>query len=167
MSTAVKKPFRLTGWHVLAMMVLFFGSISAVNAVMITLAVKSFPGEQQKKSYMQGLQYNEVLQARDAQDALGWTIFSLDGESLPAHKTEIRLQVMDAAGLPVQGLAISGMIGRPATDRQDRDVSFAEGENGIYTVTISGLEGGNWLLSAQGQAGSGEVLTMEKRLWLE
>ncbi len=65
--------FRITGWHVLAGMILFFSTIIAVNAVFISLAVQSFPGEDQRRSYVQGLEYNDVIAQRRAQAALGWT----------------------------------------------------------------------------------------------
>ena len=65
-----KGSFKITGWHVLFSVIAFFGVITAVNAVMISYAVKSFPGEDQKKSYMQGLQYNKVLEEKKLQEQL-------------------------------------------------------------------------------------------------
>lgn len=167
MTIAQNKQFRLTGWHVLVMIVLFFVIIASVNAVMITLAVKSFPGEQQKKSYMQGLEYNEVLAAREEQAALGWRVTMLDGEELPAGDTVVRLRVADRAGLPVRGLVLTGMIGRPATDREDREISFVESGDGIYTASVTGLTQGIWDLQATSTDNAGTELTMEKRLWLK
>ena len=37
--------FRLTGWHVLAGFVVFFGAVIAVDAGMMTLAYRTHPGE--------------------------------------------------------------------------------------------------------------------------
>lgn len=167
MTQTARKPFRITGWHVLIAMILFFGTITAVNTVMITLAVKSFPGEQQKKSYMQGLHYNEVLAERAAQEELGWQAVMVDGETLPAMETAIRLQINDEEGRPVHGLSLTGTLGRPATDREDRQVVFEEAGNGVYAVTLDGLTQGTWALQATGMDAAGNTMTMEKRLWLE
>ena len=65
--------FRLKGWHVLAGMIAFFGVIFSVNAFFITTALRTFPGEETRRSYVQGLAYNDVIAERQAQAALGWS----------------------------------------------------------------------------------------------
>ena len=51
----------ITGRHVLLMLVAFFGAILVANAIFITVALKSFPGESQKKSYVQGIRYKRNI----------------------------------------------------------------------------------------------------------
>ena len=63
---------ELKGWHVLLIMLGFFGVMFAVNGVFLYHAITSFPGEDVKKSYVQGLNYNQTLSARASQADLGW-----------------------------------------------------------------------------------------------
>ena len=167
MATAVKKPFEIRGVHVLIGVILFFGVITAVNVVMVTLAVKSFPGEEEKKSYMQGLQYNAVLEARAAQEALGWQAIMLDGSELPATSTTVRLRITDKTGRSVEGLTLSGVIGRPATDAEDQAVSLTPASGGTYIVNMDGLEAGVWDLNLTAEGPDGEKVEIGKRLWLK
>ena len=47
---------KLTGWHVLWIMLGFFGLMFTVNGIFLYHAITSFPGEDVKKSYLQGLE---------------------------------------------------------------------------------------------------------------
>ena len=53
--------FRIRGWHVLAAMCAFFGVIIAVNAVFMTAALRTFPGEVSITPYEDGLAFNRQL----------------------------------------------------------------------------------------------------------
>ena len=64
--------FQVRGWHVLTALLAFFGAIIAVNIAFAVIAVRSFPGEDVRRSYVQGLQYNDTLAERRVQQALGW-----------------------------------------------------------------------------------------------
>ena len=64
---------RVTGWHVLAVILVFFGVIITVNVIFIIQATRTFRGEDEPRSYVQGLDYNSTLAARAEQAALGWT----------------------------------------------------------------------------------------------
>lgn len=59
---------RLIPWY----FVLFFVVIAAVNAVMVTLAVRTHTGTVTEHPYEKGLAYNQVVAAADAQERLGW-----------------------------------------------------------------------------------------------
>ena len=52
--------------------VLFFVVVAAVNAVMVTLAVRTHTGTVTDHPYEKGLAYNQVVDAANAQDKLGW-----------------------------------------------------------------------------------------------
>ena len=166
MQSAIRGKFEIRGWHVLVAIIAFFAAITAVNAVMITLALRSFPGESEKKSYLQGLKYNDLLETRAEEAALGWRAIMVDGESLAAGNTRIRILFEDSGTVPVRGLAVTGRIGRPATDRLDQAIAFQESGDGVYVANIAGLEPGNWDLTATALDGAGRQLTLEKRLWL-
>lgn len=135
--------FTIKGWHVLAGMVGFFAIIISVNAVFITLAMQSFPGEETQRSYVQGLAYNQVLDARETQADLGW--------SASANLTESRVlvEVRDADGDPVNALRLTGSLRHPADMDLDRPLTFTEVRAGVYAAGVSDLSAGRWRLEAQ------------------
>ncbi len=170
MTETAKKNFQLTGWHVLLGVILFFVVISLVNARMIYLAVTSFPGEQQKKSYMQGLQYNEVLEEKKIQEALGWRLTVVDGARLSPSQNTIRLEMVDRTDAPLTGLAFQAMLVRPATDESDRSIQFVEEKEGTYISVLGDrelMQKGAWDLKIKIMSEDESSFTAEKRLWLE
>lgn len=158
--------FKLTGRHVLAIVAGFFLTVIAANAIFITLAVKSFPGEQEKKSYLQGLAYNDRIEARAAQDALGWTA-EIAGARLEDGAAEIDLFFTSSSATPISTLKVSGVIGRPADDGDDHSLEFLAVEPGRYRAVVDGMEPGAWRLAATATGERGETFVLEKRLVLE
>lgn len=157
--------FRLTGRHVLAIIVVFFLTIIAANAIFITYAVKSFPGEQEKKSYLQGLAFNDHLKARKTQAALGWTAEIASARLENAH-AEIDLYFASSAA-PIVDLEISGQLARPADDESDHSLSFEQVAAGRYRAIVDGVEPGIWRLDATAKNQRGDAFALEKRLTLE
>jgi nitrogen fixation protein FixH len=158
--------FRLTGRRVLAMLIAFFLAIIIANAIFITLAVRSFPGEQEKKSYLQGLAYNDSLAAREAQEKLGWTA-EIAGARLLDRRAEIILRFKSDADAPISGLAVSGRLARPADDKSDHALAFVATAPGSYSAVVDGLEPGAWRLTAAASNARGDRFALEKRLTLE
>ncbi|MEO8114207.1 MAG: FixH family protein, partial [Phenylobacterium sp.] len=64
--------FRLRGWHVLAMMIAFFGVVVAVDVTFSVIAVRTFPGQVSVTPYEDGLLYNQQLARLAAQQRLGY-----------------------------------------------------------------------------------------------
>lgn len=130
----------LKGWHVLLIMLGFFGVIFAVNGVFLYHAITSFPGEDVKKSYVQGLSYNNILAERAAQAELGWQAEA----GLQNANMIVRLQ--DADGLPISSKFVVGELRRLATNQDDRAIAFEPGMNGEYSSPVGTLASGQWLL---------------------
>ncbi len=63
----------MTGRGVFLSFLTFFGGIAAVNAVMVTLAVRTHSGMVTDHPYEKGLAYNQVIAAEEAQQARGWS----------------------------------------------------------------------------------------------
>ena len=55
-------------WHFVA----FFGLIAAVNALMMTLAIRTHSGVVTDHAYEKGLAYNQVIKAEERQAKRGW-----------------------------------------------------------------------------------------------
>ncbi|MFP4518168.1 MAG: FixH family protein [Oceanicaulis sp.] len=149
--------FRLKGWHVLVAMVAFFGVIFSVNAFFITTALRTFPGEETRRSYVQGMHYNDVLAEREAQAALGWSA------AANLTPTQVLVAVNDAQGDPVSNLALTGVLRHPANMQLDRALAFEELRPGVYAADAQDLDEGLWSLAAEAD---GEVpFALERELW--
>ncbi|MEO1553368.1 MAG: FixH family protein [Pseudomonadota bacterium] len=128
----------LKGWHVLLIMLGFFGIMFAVNGVFLYHAITSFPGEDIKKSYVQGLNYNDTLAARAAQAELGWQAEAgLEGRTLV-------FRLFDADDQPLSAVSVIGELRRAATRQADRALVFENQYDGSYTVDVGDLNKGQW-----------------------
>jgi nitrogen fixation protein FixH len=149
--------FRLKGWHVLAAMVAFFGVIFSVNAFFITTALRTFPGEETRRSYVQGLAYNDVIAEREAQAALGWTA------AANLTPTQVLVAVNDADGAPVSNLQLVGALQHPANMQLDRALVFEELRPGVYAAAAQSLDEGLWTLTAEAEGDT--PFALERELW--
>ncbi len=133
---------RLKGWHVLLMLLAFFGVMFIANGIFLYSAITSFPGEAVPKSYTQGLDYNRSLEARARQAALGWTaaigVVERDGE----HEIVARLQGADGSGLT--RLDVMAEIRRPTTNAGARLVTLELTGAGEYRAVLDAIAPGAW-----------------------
>ena len=150
--------FRIKGWHVLAGMIMFFAIIIAVNTVFISLALKSFPGEDQRRSYVQGLEYNDVLAQRRAQAALGWSA------AVNLADDRVLIRVSDAEDQPVMGLELTGVLRHPANTDLDHALVFNEVRPGVYSAPVDALTEGGWTLHAEA-VDADAPFVLERELW--
>ncbi len=157
----------LRGHHVLLVFVGFFVTVFLVNGVMIYEALSTFGGLETSDAYRKGLAYNQRIAEGAAQQQRGWR----DHLAYVPESEHVRLDVADHEGAGVPGLAISGEIGRPATDRFDRRLDFTQTAPGTYEANAAGLEPGWWTvdIEARKSASTGaEVLYEAKeRLWIK
>lgn len=159
------RSFRLKGWHVLTMLLSFFFLILTANLIFVTVAVRSFPGEQEKKSYLMGVAFNDRLDARAAQAALGWRA-EIEAAALIEGRAAIDI-AFSAAAAPVSGLALTGVLARPADDEEDHELTFIELRPGLYRTSVDDVAPGAWKFVATAIGPDDEVFELEKRLILE
>lgn len=156
---------RLTGKHVLLILLGAFTVIGVVNAAFIYFAVSTGPGEERGASYEVGLRYNNILAEERTQNALQWR-----HQSQIAQGARLRISITDNAGAPVAGLAMTGNFGRPAAGNADRGLAFKELDAGLYEAMLGQIEPGSWVLSfvAEKARPGGESATyrVKERLWL-
>lgn len=156
MSPTVKQPGKeLKGWHVLLIMLGFFGVMFAVNGVFLYHAITSFPGEDVKKSYVQGLNYNKTLSARAIQADLGWRA------EAGLQDGKIAFRLFDAEDQPLSHYAVIGELRRRATQDEDTVVTFKAGLGGEYSAPIEALPSGQWLLRVRVMDPAAETLLFE------
>ena len=137
---AQKKDKELTGRHVLLMLLAFFGVTIAVNAYFTTMAVTSFRGEDVKRSYRQGLDYNATLEAREQQAALGWSA-SVNTKAHRDGSRNLLVRIDDASGAALSGLSLSGHLRHPTDTFKDIDVTFEPLGSGIYRAELGDASG--------------------------
>ena len=158
MSTA---SFEIRGWHVLSVILAFFATIIAVNVTFAVYAVQTFPGEDVRRSYLQGLQYNDTLAERRAQAARGWRASAGFGADADDAVLEVVLTTREA--FAIEGATLSGNLEWPTTSQFDRELTFQSLGQGRYVARLGALNAGRWRLRAHAQQGA-EALDFESEL---
>ncbi|MBK0400992.1 FixH family protein [Limibaculum sp. M0105] len=145
---------ELTGRKVLLIAVAAFGVILAANLTMLFAATGTFPGLVVKNSYVASQEWN--LRASE-QRALGWKAqAAISGEGLA-------VRMVDAEGHPVLGLTVSVVIGRPASQAEDRRLELVE-DAGIYRADVD-LAEGLWRVEIHGSDAEGRSFKAEAELF--
>jgi nitrogen fixation protein FixH len=129
---------KLTGWHVLWIMLGFFGLMFTVNGIFLYHAITSFPGEDVKKSYLQGLDYNSSLEAKAAQDLLGWSA------AAGVYDENLVFNLVDATGQPISARLVSVELRHPGSTAYDESLVLESFGSGDYVTNISELSAGRW-----------------------
>ncbi len=154
---------EITGRHVLFLMLGFFGVIIATDSYLVYKAVSTFGGLETQNAYRKGLTYNERIAEERAQEALGWT------KDARLDKGELRVIIRDRDQKGVEGLQISALFGRPATNTEDRTLTLTQTGSGEYMATVGDIAPGNWVATMEARealTGSGAVVYQSKvRLW--
>ena len=128
---------QFTGKHMLASIIGFFAVIFAVNFTMAYLANSTWSGLVVANGYVASQSFDKDLARQRQQDALGWNV------ALSHIDGRIRITFMDAAKTKIEGLAITGKLERPVTDRQDQMLTFTSMGSGVYTAPAT-LTPGVW-----------------------
>lgn len=133
---------RFTGFHMLVVMIGFFGTVIAVNLVMATMATRTFGGTVVDNSYVASQKFNGWLQEARAQKALGWSL----GMTLDARRHPVA--VIAAGEIPLTGAVVSAMARHPLGRAPDIALSFAEVSPGRFRA-MQALPAGRWLLHVE------------------
>jgi nitrogen fixation protein FixH len=139
---------ELTGKHVLAITVAFFGVIIAVNTVLAVKAVSTFPGLEVENSYVASQTWDKEMAA---QKALGWQL----AEDYDEAAKELLLTFTDSAGQPVQVKSLKVLVGRPTEAKDDTYPDFTQ-EAGVYVAKVP-LAPGKWMLHVEAVAQDGTL----------
>ena len=159
--------FRLTGRHVLFILLGVFAFIFAVNGVMIWKAVESFPGLVTTSSYRDSQRYNRSIAAAQEQAARGWKVDARADRS-PDGRVVIRLEARDAAGAPISGVAFKASLLHPANRAHDHVVPLVAvaGASGVFEGSATGVGEGKWGLEVEGENDQGRIFLSENSLYL-
>jgi nitrogen fixation protein FixH len=138
---------KLTGWHVLAMLVTFFGVMFVANGFLVYYALGTFSGVVTDSSYQASQHYNLDIAAARAQQLRNWQVAAeakRDADGLVA----VRINARDADGNPISGVDFRATLQRPTSRQEDRpvDLTPSVGEAGVYTGTARNVPLGQWEL---------------------
>jgi nitrogen fixation protein FixH len=159
------QPFRLTGRKMLAFMVAFFMVVAGVNAVMMTLAIRTMPGVEVKSAYETSQRFNGEIARMQSQAERGW---QADARLLRAGPdAALTLSLRDRTGGPVAGLAIEARLEHPATRQQDHAETLRETAPGVYEAPLANVHGGSWTLAITALRGDDPVFTSRSRVVLK
>ncbi|TBW37181.1 nitrogen fixation protein FixH [Siculibacillus lacustris] len=159
--------FRLTGRHVLAILVGCFGIVFAVNGYMLYRAVSSFPGTVTESSYRDSQHFNDEIAAARAQAARGWKVSATAVRDADGRAV-LRVEARDATGAPIQGLAFKATLQHPANRALDRHVAMAAvaGGSGLFEGAATDVAPGKWDLVLEGDGAEGREFLSHNTLVL-
>jgi nitrogen fixation protein FixH len=149
----------LTGWHVFAIIGLFFGTVFAVNIALAIFATGTFPGLVVKNSYVASQNYNTLLAEAQVQAESGFKA------QLTAKAGVVEFRLADASGSPLRQLAVTAHAGRPASGREDRAIAFTEA--GEFYKADTALPAGRWIVDVEARDGETLVFRQSHPLWVE
>lgn len=141
---AAKREFRLTGWHVLAMLLTFFAVVASVNGYMMRQAITTMPGlDAGRNGYEVSQNFNrDEFAAAAAQQQRGW---QSDAKlSLAGRVLSLSLAFHDRQGQALNDLAVTALLAHPAARRLDRAIALIAVGNGVYEAKIADVDAGAW-----------------------
>lgn len=119
---------RRVWWYFVA----FFGVIAAVNATMVTIAIRTHSGVVTEHPYEKGLAYNAVVDAEKKQEALGWK------SRITYENAALHFTVWDKNNQPLTPDSAKATITRPTQQGMDFK-SDLTGESTPITFPAPGL----------------------------
>lgn len=154
----------LTGRHALFIFLGFFITVTAVNGLMVTLAVRTFSGEDLPSAYVKGLNYNATLAARDAERRSGYAIAASASRSAGAVRIAA---AVSRSGAPVPGdIAVLATLRHPTNAHLDRTVTLEAAPDGGFATIVEGLAPGQWDLVVVLRQSGETIYEARTRQWL-
>ncbi|MEX0301067.1 MAG: FixH family protein [Leisingera sp.] len=143
-----KREREFTGKHMLMVFGGAFAIIISVNIALAVNAVKTFPGLEVKNSYIASQEFDV---RRSAQEALGWSVYASSAGD------QIKLEITDADGKPVEVAKLSATLGRATHVQDDQKPEFTF--DGQAYVAPAELGPGNWNIRMVARAKNGTEFT--------
>jgi nitrogen fixation protein FixH len=132
---------QLKGWHALIWFLGFFGFMFVVNGIFLWTAITTFPGEDVDKSYLAGIDYNQELARRAAQEAAGWQAEIGSVRTGEAEVLTVRLMTRDGLALPA--FETHALLRHPSNRNLDQTLALtANGGGGGTNATTAASKNG-------------------------
>lgn len=150
MAAQGKQGFVFTGWHMLGVMVLFFGTIITVNLIMAWNASHSWSGLVVQNTYVASQQFNGKVAEAKALAASG-----IEG-TLTIEGGRIAYRVLDAKGAPVVADEVTATFKRPVDERADFTLALSPAGEGFF-IAERAVTGGQWVVDISTKRGGEKV----------
>lgn len=162
-TAAGRPPRQITGRMVLFCLIAFFGTVFAMNFIMVRVALSSFSGVETESAYKAGLAFKNDVAAAKAQDARHWGVeATLQRES---DATRVTVTAKDAEARPLTGLTLDARLAHPTDKRHDMAVEFVELTPGRFQ-SLTALPQGQWDLVIGFRRGDETVFRSKSRIGL-
>ncbi len=144
------KQRQFTGWHMMAVMVLFFGTIISVNFVMAWNASRSWSGLVVENTYIASQQFNGKVAETRAFKASGIT------GRLTAGPGAIRY-IVTRNGEPAKQIdRVVAVFKRPVEEHEDLRIELDRQGEGAF-LAAEKLKSGQWIADVTAMAGEAVV----------
>ncbi|MHB8886876.1 MAG: FixH family protein [Methylovirgula sp.] len=151
----------LTGAKVLAILILFFGMIFAVNGAMVYYAETTFSGEVDPHPYEHGLAYNRDIATAESQAARHWQVAAhITGTS---RTKTVEAIFRDGNGHALAGLAVIAKLEFATDMNRDRSLILTEATPGVYRGEIA-VANGEWNLVIAAKRDKKQVFRSRNRI---
>ncbi|WP_193176890.1 FixH family protein [Oricola nitratireducens] len=151
---------EFTGWHMLGVLVLFFGTIISVNLTLAYYANSTWTGLVVPNSYVASQHFNDVTAEKRRQAALGWSA-KMDYED-----GVFFVDLTDPDGNAIRDAVIAAKIGHPVQDRDDQTVTLLAEGGARYAAEVA-LRPGVWNVDLSVTGPKGEVWTRAIRFMVK
>ena len=134
-----KPSFVFTGWHMLAAMLLFFGTIITVNFTMAYLATSTWSGLVVKNTYIASQEFNGKAAGIRAMLSTG-----IKG-TLEVKDDSIRYGLAMPGDKPVLADKVTAHFKRPVGEHQDFAIELQPVAAGLYAASRP-VQPGHWIV---------------------
>ena len=131
--------FVFTGWHMMAVMVLFFGTIITVNLIMAWNASHSWSGLVVQNTYVASQQFNGKVALAKELAASG-----IEG-NLTIEDSRIAYRIVDAKGAPLLADDVLAVFKSPVDERKDFTVVLVPAGQGLFAAERD-VPAGQWIV---------------------
>ncbi len=151
------RSFVFTGWHMIGIMVLFFGTILSVNFYMAYSAVTTWSGLVAENTYVASQQFNGKAAEARALLASGVT------GKLTVTSSSIRYEVTHPQEGPVAADSLILRFKRPVGEHQDFELDLTPVRTGVFAADHDVLAG-DWIVDASAFKDGRRILHQAERV---
>ena len=127
-------------------------AVVGANAIMISIAVSHPSAPADPDHYARALAFDDEIAAREASKALGWTMQLEPCEVTAEGGCELRLELRDADGHPLEGLSVQVEAQRHDSEAYDQSFTLEGRGPGVYAAPWPAPRRGLWALRFRAEA---------------
>ncbi len=141
-----RQPRVFTGWHMLGVMVLFFGTIITVNLIMAWNASHSWSGLVVQNTYVASQQFNGKVK-----EARAFAQSGLEGK-LVLEQGAVRYMLTRQGKAETSADKVVAVFKRPVEEHEDVTIEMVHQGEGVF-VAVTDLKRGQWIADITATSG--------------